>query len=100
MLLALTTRRMVRSAHLVLSHIRFTAQLHLAVSDRYSYDKIHTYYTSLLGTATWAHLSTSHHIRPSPKGSGLMRRICICASLVVKYQDAVLDQILLETYYL
>ena len=34
MLLAFTTRRMVRSAHLALSPIRFTAQFDFAASDR------------------------------------------------------------------
>ena len=42
MLLAFTTRLMVRSAHLALSPIRFTAQFDFAVLDRYLYDKIHT----------------------------------------------------------
>ena len=69
MQLAFTTRRIVRSAHLALSPIRFTAQFDYAVSDRYSYEKMHT---ASLGTARWADLSTSHHIKPSPKGSGLM----------------------------
>ena len=42
MLLAVTTRRMVRSAHLPLSLIRFTEQFDFAVLDRYSYEKMHT----------------------------------------------------------
>ena len=42
MLLAFTTRRMVRSAQLALSAIRFTTQFHFTVSERYSYEKIHT----------------------------------------------------------
>ena len=42
--------------------------LDFATSNRYSYEKIHT---ASLGTARWAHLSTSHQIKPSPKGSGL-----------------------------
>ena len=42
MLLVLTKRRMVRSAHLALSLIRFTAQFDFAVSDKCSYEKIHT----------------------------------------------------------
>ena len=61
--------RMVRSAHLALSLTCFTAQFDFAVSDRYSYEKIHS---ASLGTARWADLSTRHHIKPSPKGSGLM----------------------------
>ena len=40
-LLAFTTRRMVRSTHLTLSRTRFTAQLNFAVLNRYSYEKIH-----------------------------------------------------------
>ena len=42
MLLAFTTRRMVRSAHLALSPIRSTAEYDFAVSDRHLYKKIHT----------------------------------------------------------
>ena len=38
-------------------------------SDRYSYEKIHTV---SLGTARWAELSARHHIKPTPRGSGLM----------------------------
>ena len=68
-LLTFTTRRMVRSAHLALSPIHFTAQFDFYVSETYSYEKMHT---SSLGTARWADLSTRHHIKPSPKGSGLM----------------------------
>ena len=45
-----TTRRMVRSAHLALSFIRFTAQFDFAVSDRYSYDKIHTIHHDMCTT--------------------------------------------------
>ena len=48
MLLASTTRRMVRSAHFALSPFRFTAPFDFAVSDRYSYEKMHT---ASLGTA-------------------------------------------------
>ena len=46
-----------------------------AVSDRCSYEKIHT---ASLGTARWADLGTRHHhIKPSPKGSPLgTRRWC------------------------
>ena len=51
----------------------FTAKVRFAVSDRYSYEKIRT--ASLGNTARCAHLSTSHHIKPSPKGSGLMWRL-------------------------
>ena len=69
MLLAFTTRRMVRSAHLALSRKRFTAQFDFAVSNRYSYEKMHT---GSLGTAGWADLSTGPHIKATPKGSGLM----------------------------
>ena len=36
MLLAFTTRRMVRSAHLARSHFCFTAQFDFAISNRYS----------------------------------------------------------------
>ena len=50
MLLAFTTRRMVRSAHLALTPIRFTAPLYFAVPDIYSYEKIHVH-TASLGTA-------------------------------------------------
>ena len=59
MLLTFTTRRMVRWAHLALSPIRFIVQFDFAVSDRHSYEKMHT---ASLGTARWAHLSTSHPI--------------------------------------
>ena len=38
MLLTFTTIRLVRSAHLALSPILFTAQFDFAVSDRYSYE--------------------------------------------------------------
>ena len=69
MLLAFTTRRMVGSAHLALSPTRFTVQLDFALSDRYSYEKIHT---ALLGKARLADLGNCHHIKPSNKGSGLM----------------------------
>ena len=69
MMLAFTMRRMVRSAHLTLSPIRFSAQFDFTVSDRYSYEKIHT---SPLGNARWTDLSTRHHTKSSPKGSGLM----------------------------
>ena len=77
MLLAFTTRRMVRSAHLAFSPIRFTAPLHSAVPDIYSYEKIHVH-TASLGTARWADLSTRHQIKSSPwaqvlaLGEGLM----------------------------
>ena len=37
-----TTRRMVRSAHLTLSPIRFINRCDFAVLDRYSYEKMHT----------------------------------------------------------
>ena len=60
---------MVKSAHLALSVIRFTIQFDFAFSNRYSYEKIHTV---SLGKAKWADLSTRHHIKPSPKGSGFM----------------------------
>ena len=72
MLLAFTTRRMVRSGHLTLSPIRFTAQFDFAVSDWYSYKKMHT---ASLGTARLADLDTRHHIKLSPKGSGLMWKL-------------------------
>ena len=93
MLLAFTTRRMVRSARLALSHIRFTEQFDFAVSDRYSYEKMHTaslvrradlssrhhimpsyekIHTASPCMARWADLRTSYHIKHSPKGSGLM----------------------------
>ena len=42
MLLPFTTIRIVRSAHLALLPKRCTAQFDFAVSDRYSYEKIHT----------------------------------------------------------
>ena len=42
MLLTFTTGRMVRSVHPALSPIRFTVQFDFAVSDIYSYEKIHT----------------------------------------------------------
>ena len=60
---------MVISANLALYPIRFTAQFGFAVSDRYSYETIHT---ASLETARFADLSARHHIKPSPKGSGLM----------------------------
>ena len=41
MLLPFTTRRMVRSAYLALSPIRFTEQFDFAVLDRYLYEKMH-----------------------------------------------------------
>ena len=41
MLSAFTTRRMLGSAYLALSPIRFTAQFDIAVLDIYSYEKIH-----------------------------------------------------------
>ena len=41
-LLAFTTRRMVRSSRLALSTFTFTAQIDFAVSDRNSYEKMHT----------------------------------------------------------
>ena len=67
-MLDFTTSRIVRSAPLALSPINFTAQFDFAVSDRYSHEKIHT---ASLGTVTWADLSTRHHMKASPKGSGL-----------------------------
>ena len=42
---------------IALSPIRFNAQFDFAVSDRYSYEKIHT---ASLGTAIWTDLSTRH----------------------------------------
>ena len=42
----------------------FTAQYDFAVSNSCSYEKKHA---ASLGTAGWAHLSTRHHIKPSPK---------------------------------
>ena len=63
MLLAFTERHKVGSDHLALSPIRFTAQFDFAVSDRYSYERIHT---ASLGTEKWTDLSTRHHIKPSP----------------------------------
>ena len=60
---------MVRLTHLALCPKRFTAQLDFTVSDRYPYEKLQT---ESLGRARWAHLSTSHHIKPTPEGSGLM----------------------------
>ena len=42
MLLAFTTRRMVRSPHLAFSLTRFTDRFDFAVSYRYSHEKIHT----------------------------------------------------------
>ena len=41
MLLAFTMTHMVRSAHLALSPIHFTAKFDFAISDRYSYEKMH-----------------------------------------------------------
>ena len=69
MLVALTRKRMVRSAHLALSPKRLIVQLDFAALNRYSYMKIHT---ASLGTARWADLSTRHHSKHSPKGSDLM----------------------------
>ena len=65
MLLAFTKRHMMRSAHLALSPKRFNAQHDFAVSDIYSYKKIHT---ASSGTARLA----VPNIQPSPEGSGLM----------------------------
>ena len=59
MLLAFTMRRMVRSAHLALSPIRFTDQFDFTVSDRCLYEKMHV---ASFGTSRW----------PDPKGSGLV----------------------------
>ena len=73
MLLAFTMRLMVRSAHLALSLIRFTAQFDFAVSDRYSYEKMQT---ASLGTARWADLSTRHHIRPRLKARAWCGDLC------------------------
>ena len=67
--------RMVRSAHLTLPPIRFTAQFDFTVSDREKYDKyekVRENAYGIAGTAGWADLSTRHHIKPSPKGSGLI----------------------------
>ena len=69
MLLAFNARHMMRSADLALSPKRLTAQFVFAVSNRYLYEKIHT---ASLGTAKLADLSTRHHSKPSPKGSGSM----------------------------
>ena len=69
MLLSFTMKRMVRSAHLTPFPKRFTAQFDYSASNRYLYKKIHT---ASLGTARWTDLSTRHHIKPLPKGSGLM----------------------------
>ena len=44
---------MARSAHLTLSPMRFSVQFDFVVSDRLSYEKIHT---ASLGTARWAML--------------------------------------------
>ena len=55
MLMAFTMRHMVRSAHLALSPMRFTDQLHFTFSDRYLYEKIHT---ASSGTARCTDLST------------------------------------------
>ena len=60
---------MLRSAHIALSPISFNAQFDIPALNRYSYENIHT---ASLGTARWADLSTSHHIKHSPKGPGLM----------------------------
>ena len=48
--------------------IHFTALFDFAVSDRYSYEKIHT---ASLGTDRWVDLNTRHYIKPTSKGSGL-----------------------------
>ena len=56
MLLAFTTRRMVRSAHLALSPIRFTAQFDFAVSDIFVRENAY----GIVGTTRWADLSTRH----------------------------------------
>ena len=70
MLLAFTTRRMVISAHLALSSLHFTAQFDFAVTDRYSYEKMHT---ALLGTARWADLwALVTKSNPRLNSSGLM----------------------------
>ena len=59
-----TMRRMVRSVHLALSQMHFTDQFDFTVSDRYTYQKIHT---ASLGTTRWTDLTTRHHIKPSPR---------------------------------
>ena len=48
-----------------LKGLSFTVQLDYAVSDIYTYKKLHT---AWLGTARWTDLSTRHYIKPSPKG--------------------------------
>ena len=55
MLLDFTTRCMVRSVHLALSPIRFTAQFHFTVSDRYSTKNciLHRWYSEMC----WSEIS-------------------------------------------
>ena len=48
MLLVFTMRRMVRSAHLILSPRRCTALFDFAASNRYSYEKIGLHTASLV----------------------------------------------------
>ena len=61
MLYDLTTRRDQPISH---SLLYASYQIDFTVSDRYSYEKIHT---ASLGTARQANLSTSHHhIKPEP----------------------------------
>ena len=56
MMLVFTTRRKVRSAHLALFPICFTAQLDFAVSDIFVRENAY----GIVGTARWADLSTRH----------------------------------------
>ena len=63
-LLAFTTRRMVRSAHLT----HFSNTFHYYRADQFDFArKIHT---ASLSTVKLADLSTRNPMKPSPKGSG------------------------------
>ena len=94
MLLAFTTRRMVRSAHLALSPIGFTALFDFGTSNRYSHEKIHT---ASLGTARWADLGTRHQIKPSPKCSDLHIILYSEIDLVYYLWSKPLDIIVIKT---
>ena len=72
------------SAHLALSHIRFTAQVDFAVSDGY-------FAYCIVGSAGWAHINTRHHINPSPfdvvtpakSGISQLPVGCVCVAFIL-----------------
>ena len=70
--LAFIVRRMLRSAHLALSHIRPTDHISLILPFQIDIRRRKYMYSASLGTARRSDLSTRHVIKHSPKGSGLM----------------------------